>query len=519
MLAEQDHAGLKEVCGTLHPADLADVLDEMPPATAWEVLRHGTPAQQAEVLPYLSVPLQMGLVEVVERQQLSKIVEEMSADDRVDLLREMDDDHVAALMPLIAQAERDEIRKLLSYPEESAGAIMTTEYASLPADISIHEALDRLRIQAPSRETIYYIYITDDQRHLQGFLSLRKLIQARPSARLADVMERDVISVKVTEDREAVANTMQKYGFIAIPVVDEENRLVGIVTHDDAADVLQEEATEDAHLAAAVQPLDEDYLEAGFWTIWRKRAMWLSCLFVAELFTFTALAQYEDEIASIIALSLFVPLCISTGGNSGSQAATLITRAMALGQVSPRQWWLVLRKELLMGAALGVALGAIGYMRGLTTPQSILDGSQHREAPFEVYVPEGLKIQSAGDAVRLPVGSLITQEPLQYEAVVTLPAGHEFSMDVNDTTGGTSYHFPAGAEIRYPMPIRWTMALVIGQAVAAICLWGTLVGSMLPLIFRRLGADPGYASSPFVATFVDVTGIVIYFTIAKMYLL
>jgi magnesium transporter len=255
-------------------------------------------------------------------------------------------------------------------------------------------------------------------------------------------MRPDMISVRVNQDREEVAREMSKYDFLAMPVVDEQNRLVGIVTYDDAMDVATTEATEDVLHMGGVQPIDEAYLDAPFAEVWRKRSVWLSALFIAELFTFTALAAFEHAIEAVLALSLFVPLCISTGGNSGSQAATLITRALALGQIKVGQWARVLRNELFMGMALGLTLGLIGYVRALLTPASVL-----------------------GNADRL------------------------------------------------------NLALVIGQAVAAICLWGTLVGSMLPLAFKKIGIDPGYASSPFVATFVDVTGIVIYFSIAKVYLL
>ena len=245
-----------------------------------------------------------------------------------------------------------------------------------------------------------------------------------------------------TRTRRRPRGELAKYDFLALPVVDNQHRLVGIITHDDVIDVMIEEATEDAQQMGGIIPMVEDYLEAPFFTIWRKRAAWLSCLFIAELFTFTALAHFEDQIAAVLALSLFVPLCISTGGNSGSQAATLITRAIALGQLTPKDWWRTLRHELAVGLALGVTLGAIGFVRASMTPASVLGNAD-----------------------------------------------------------------------------RWMLALVISQAVAAICVWGTLVGSMLPLAFKRLGFDPGYASSPFVATFVDVTGIVIYFSIAKVFLL
>jgi magnesium transporter len=331
---------------------------------------------------------------------------------------------------------------LVRYQENTAGALMTTDYAWLPAQITVAEALDRLRLQAPDKETIYYVYVLDGHRRLLGVVSLRDLILASRQAVVRDIMEKEVVSVRVTDDREQVAKEIARYDLLAIPVIDEERRLVGIVTYDDVIDVVVQEATEDVHRMGAVEPLAENYLQADFVTVWRKRAFWLACLFVAELFTFTALAHFEDAIAAVVALSLFVPLCISTGGNSGSQAATLITRAMALGQVTLGDWLRVLRHELLMGLALGLTLGLIGFVRASLTPESVLGNAD-----------------------------------------------------------------------------RWTLALVIGQAVTVICLWGTLVGSMLPLLFRRLGVDPGIGSSPFVATFVDVTGIIIYFSIASVFLL
>ena len=298
--------------------------------------------------------------------------------------------------------------------------------------------------QAADLETIYYVYVVDEASHLQGVVSSRQLFSAmrRPETPVRDLMEHEVLTVLVTDDQEDVAQKVARFDFLAIPVVDDEHHIVGIITHDDVIDVMVEEATEDAHRMGGIAPITEDILEASFTTIWRKRALWLSVLFIAELFTFSALAQFEHAIAAVVALSLFVPLCISTGGNSGSQAATLITRALALGQVTTRDWFRVFRHEVLMGLTLGLTLGVIAFVRAALTPQSVLGNAD-----------------------------------------------------------------------------RWALACVIAQAVALICLWGTLVGSMLPLVFKRLGIDPGIASSPFVATFVDVTGILIYFSIAEVYLL
>lgn len=442
MIAEQDDQGLSEIMTELHPASIAEFAEGLSVEEAWELLSHSDVHRQAEVFPFFSPEKERELVEGLGRERMSKLLEAMSHDDRVDLLKRCDEGMVESLLPLIAKADREDIRRLLTFPEHQAGSVMTTDYATLPPDITVQEALNQLRQQAPDKETIYYVYVIDEARHLIGFVSLRDLILAKPHALIRDIMTEDVVTVRADQDQEEVARQLAKYDFLAMPVVDDQNRIVGIITHDDVLDVLEEEATEDALHMGGVAAMADSYLETPFATVWRKRAIWLSCLFVAELFTFTALAHYEEAIASVIALSLFVPLCISTGGNSGSQAATLITRAIALHHITPGEWWKVLRHELFMGLALGVTLGAIGFVRAAMTPESVLGNAD-----------------------------------------------------------------------------RWMLAIVIGQSVSAICLWGTLVGSMLPLVFRRLGFDPGYASSPFVATFVDVTGIVIYFSIAKVWLL
>jgi magnesium transporter len=302
----------------------------------------------------------------------------------------------------------------------------------------VDEALDRLRLQAPNAETIYTVYVVDDHRCLRGVVSLRDLILSPRQAPLREMMETSVVSVRDTDDREKVAQEFGEYDLLAMPVTDADGRLVGIITSDDVLDVVVEEATEDAHRMGAVGPMEENYLEANFFYVWRKRAFWLSLLFVTGMLTFWALAHFENAMKDLPILMFFVPLCISTGGNSGSQAATLITRAMALGQVTVADWLRVLRHEVMMGLALGVTLGVLGGLR--------------------------------------------------------------------------TYFLTGGLEA----PDLGRLATVIAVAALAICLYGTLIGSMLPLVFKRMGVDPGVASGPFVATFVDVTGIVIYFTIAKV---
>jgi len=446
MLATNNTAELQEFCTALHPARTADFMEGLTGEEAWAVLEHADMPVRVAIFNYFERDRQLEILGLIPRDQVGQFIAELPPDDRVDLLKHFDPALVEQILPLVPANERRDILRLRAYPENTAGSMMTTEFARIAEGLSVREALDEIGRQASNLETIYYIYVVDDQDHLRGVVTARQLVTAlaRPETPVGDLMEQAIVSVRVMDDREDVAQAVAKYDLLAIPVVDQEYHLIGIITHDDIIDAVVEEANEDAYRMAAVAPMaeGEGYLDTPFLTLWSKRAGWLSLLFVAELFTFTALAHFEDAIGQILALSLFVPLCISTGGNSGSQAATLLTRAIALGQVTPRDWIRVVVHELLMGLALGVTLGAIGFVRASLTPQSVL---------------------------------------------------------------GTAD--------------RWALAFVIAQAVAFICLWGTLTGSMLPLLFKRLGIDPGFASSPFVATFVDVTGIIIYFSIAKVYLL
>jgi magnesium transporter len=530
MLEKDDKDAMETFCETLHPATVAETLaDSFSVDDVWRFLRTSPINKQAAIFAYFPMEWQVRMVEGTGRQQMARLIEQMSHDDRADLLRQLPEPVTESLLRLVDEADRRDIAALVEYPENTAGALMTTDYAWLPGNITVDEALNRLRLQAPDRETIYYVYVVDDQRRLQGVLSLRDLILARRQALVQDLMDTNVVTVHVTDDREVVAETIREYDLLAVPVVDASNRLVGIVTYDDAIDVVVEEATEDVHRMGAVSPLEENYLQASFVTIWRKRAFWLSCLFLAELFTFSALAHFEDAIAQVVVLSLFVPLCISTGGNSGSQAATLITRALALGQVTGRDWLRVFRHEVAMGVVLGLTLGAIGFLRASVTPADVRGSSAPRPEGFRVAVPAGQPLKQTTEKrwglfasktvvrVNLPAEVeqvMATPHPLE----VILPEDTPLPPPARDAQGNLVYDFPPKCSVPRPPVDRWRLALVIGVAVAGICLWGSLIGAMLPMIFKRLGIDPGIASSPFVATFVDVTGIVIYFSIARVVL-
>ncbi len=365
MLDEKDTRGLKEFCEALHPAVVAEVLEGLSPEQVWKVLSHCDYERQAEIFGFFSLPTQEELVRAVDRQHLSEVIEAMAPDDRVDLLERLDPELVEELMPLIARAERADIRKLLSFPEDSAGSIMTTEYAWLPENITVAEALERLRQQAPDSETIYYVYILDEDRHLRGLVTLRELILARPQRQLSEIMHRDVISVRADDDQEYVAQQLARYDFLAIPVVDSQNRLVGIVTHDDVLDVLQEEATEDAHRAGGVEPLEDSYLETELPVIARKRGIWLVVLLGNAAITAAVLRAYETVSASYEWMIIFLPMVLATGGNTGSQSAALVIRSIALGRVksedAPRVAWREARVGALLGLTLMLLALVVGY--------------------------------------------------------------------------------------------------------------------------------------------------------------
>lgn len=383
MLAEQNATGLREFCESLHPATVAEALEgEFTPEQIWEVISQANIRTQASIFEYLPLQLQVEMAERA-RPQMGQLLSKMSHDDRVDLLRRLPQRVTEAVMRLVDEADRKDIATLFSYGENTVGSLMTTDYAWLPATVTAAEAIDQLRAQAPDRETIYYIYILDDPvrrpdgspapRRLLGVLSLRDLILAPRHALVRELMETDIVTLRYDQDAEAVASLFARYDLIAIPVVDDQFGLLGIVTHDDVLDVVQREATEDLQRQGAVGPIEGNYLEAGYWTVWKNRAKWLAFLFILQMFTINAMASFENEIKVVAFLMVFIPLCLSVGGNAGAQASTLVIRALALEQVRTRDWLRVLRRELVVAVALAVALGALSIARTyFLTPNSIL---------------------------------------------------------------------------------------------------------------------------------------------------
>jgi magnesium transporter len=383
MLAEKQTAALREFCESLHPATVAEALEgEFAPEQIWEVISHANIRTQASIFEYLPLPLQIEMAERA-RPQIGQLLSKMSHDDRVDLLRRLPPRVTEAIMRLVDEADRKDIATLFSYGENTVGSLMTTDYAWLPATITAAEAIDQLRTQAPDRETIYYIYILDDPvrrpdgslapRRLLGVLSLRDLILAPRHSLVRELMETELVTLRYDQDIEAVAQIFARYDLIAVPVVDDQFGLLGIVTHDDVLDVVTREATEDLQRQGAVGPIEGNYLEAGFVTVWKSRATWLAILFLLQMLTINAMARYEGELEKIAFLMVFVPLCLSVGGNAGSQAATLVTRALALEQIAVADWFRVFRRELLMALALAAGLGVLSVLRTwFLTPESIL---------------------------------------------------------------------------------------------------------------------------------------------------
>jgi magnesium transporter len=367
----------------------------------------------------------------------------LAPDDAADVLQEIPEDERPAWLGMLDPSTRHEVSALLAYAEDAAGGLMSPRFARLRPDMTVAEAIRYLRRQAREElETIYYAYVLDQAQHLQGVISFRELVTTPGHQRISDVMIKDVVSVPDTLDEEEVAKIIAQYDLNAVPVVDADGKMQGIVTVDDIVDVVQSAATEDIQKLGGMEALDTPYMQTSMLSMIKKRAGWLAALFLGEMLTASAMGHYEDEIAKAVVLALFVPLIISSGGNSGSQATTLIIRAMALGEVGTRDFWRIVRREFTAGISLGAILAVIGLLRIVIW-----------QALFHNYGDHYLKVAAA-----------------------------------------------------------------VSASLMGVVTWGTLVGSMLPFIIRRCGFDPASASAPFVATLVDVCGLIIYFSVASVLL-
>lgn len=401
------------------------------------------PADDAEDL-YLELPAreQASLFAEFPRAEKRLWIRFLAPDDATDLIQELPEDARAEVLSLVDETARREIIALLSYREDEAGGLMSPRFARVRPDMLVAEAIRYVRQQAQAVDPIHYIYVLDSHQHLKGVLSLRQLFTRPADQRVSEVMEKELVSVPDEMDQESVSRLFTQHRYVALPVVDADNRMQGVVTVDDILDVSQEEATEDIQKLGGMEALDAPYPEVTLPQMIKKRAGWLALLFVGEMFTTTAMSQFEGEIERAVVLAIFLPLIISSGGNSGSQATTLIIRAMSLQQIRLSDWWRVFLRETATGFSLGVILAAVGFTRIMIWP--------NRETLY------------------------------------------------------TSHYL--------------LVAVTVSLSLVGIVLFGSLVGSMLPFVLRRFKFDPASASAPMVATVVDVTGLIIYFEVARLIL-
>lgn len=358
----------------LPPVDLADVLEQLDPVLGWRLLE--CLPDRAEVFSYFEPEQQVRMAREFPRATLAELVSEMPADERTDLFKRFDQNQRDILLPALAHAQREDIRRLSAYVEGTAGALMTSDYATLKKDMTVLQAMTYLRDEAPDAETIYQAYVIDEQRRLLGAVSLRDLILADLHKSIKDLMTSDVVSAHVTDDQEDIAKKIARYDLLALPIIDEDDILIGIVTYDDAMDVVNAEATDDIHKSAGVSTVVGNIKDASIALLYRKRIFWLVLLVFGNLFSGAGIAHFEDIIAANIVLVFFLPLLVDSGGNAGSQSATLMVRALATGEVVMRDWLYLIGREALVALALGCTMAAavsvLGYIRGDETVALVL---------------------------------------------------------------------------------------------------------------------------------------------------
>lgn len=372
LITENRFTQAKEELSTMEPADISEMLIEVPRARRVLIFRILQKDLATDVFEYMEGPEREELLNSFTEREAAEIIEEMSDDDRTALLDELPAKTVRKLMQHLSPEERKIANRLLNYPQDSAGRIMTAEYIGLKESMTATEALQHIRKEARSKETIYTCFVMDHERHLMGAVDLEDIILAQPETLISDIMDEDPVSVTTTTDQEKLAQVMSRYDLHALPVVDLERRLVGLVTFDDVLDIVEEEATEDFERMAGIQPVDDRYLETGLFSLVRKRLLWLVICIMAQAISSSVLKKYSLTIESVVALTFFIPLLIGTGGNTGTQSATLIIRGMTLGDISLKNLGFIFLRESMTAILLGIPLGALAigraYMLG-TGPQ------------------------------------------------------------------------------------------------------------------------------------------------------
>jgi len=439
LIDARNFGALREVFREWPPADVAEVILDMPEDEQVIIFRVLPPALAADVFEYLDLDAQQKLLRAMAHEQVVGILNEMSPDDRTALLEEMPSAAARQLIRLLTPEERQIAQALLGYPEGSVGRLMTPDFIAVHEDWTVQQVLDFVREHGQDSETLNVVYVVDDRGKLIDDIRMREFLLKPLTVKVSDIRDQVFVALSVSDSQQDALNVFRKYDRTALPVVDSNGILVGIVTIDDMLDVAEAEATEDIQKLGGMEALDEPYTTIPLLRMVKKRATWLIILFLGEMLTATAMQGYNSEIEKAAILAMFLPLIISSGGNSGSQATTLVIRAMALGELTLRDWFRVVRKELLSGLSLGLILGTIGF--------------------FRITLWQYLRIFDYG-----------------------------------------RYH--------------WLVACTVASALVGVVLWGCLAGSMLPFLLRRCGLDPATSSAPFVATLVDVTGLVIYFNVA-----
>lgn len=438
LINERKLSTLKEVLSDWSPADIAELMSELTEneqAVLFRVLPHDLAADTFE---YLEFDMQVVLLKAMGNEEVALILNDMSPDDRTALLEDLPSSAARQMMMMLSAEERNVARTLLGYPEDSVGRLMTPDYLAVKPEWTIEEALNYIRKNGKDKETISTLYVVNEKGKLIDDVRIRDILLAEFNQQILDIMDENYIGLNVYDDQETAVEIFKKYDRIALPVVDSFGVLLGIVTVDDVLDVAEEEATEDIHKLAGVTALEESYSSISLFEMIKKRAGWLTLLFIGEMFTATAMGLFEGEIKKAVVLSLFLPLIISSGGNSGSQASTLVIRAISLRELSLGDWFFVMRREIISGVILGAILAVIGFLR--------------------------ISVWQA----------------------------------VSDVYG-----------------VHWMLiGFTVSIALIGVVLWGTLSGSMLPFILKKLGADPATSSAPLVATIVDVVGLIIYFLVA-----
>ncbi len=363
LLNTGDRDGVRAAVASVHPAEMAAFVAALDDADIWRLLELLDQSHAAELFCHFDLERQVTLATGANRQAMARMLEALPHDDRADLIQRLDPQVAEQILPLVARAEREDIRKLASYRERTAGALMSSDYATLRPEVTVSEALEHLRVQAPTRETIYYIYVVDEVHRLIGFVSLKDLILARPSQSVRDVMHEDVLSIDVDEDQEVAARQIEKYDLLAIPVIDGDRKLIGIITYDDALDVLRQEHEEDLEKFMAIGGRHDvgDYLRTSAWDHFRRRAAWIVGLAALGLVSGTIIHSFEHTLMAMLILALYMPMIADTGGNTGSQSAAVVIRALALGEITPRHALRVLGKEFQVSFLMALILGLLSF--------------------------------------------------------------------------------------------------------------------------------------------------------------